>query len=497
VKISVDLAGDRREIQASPGPSLLEFLQTDSIPVNAACGGRGTCNKCRVRLTNGFLASTTADQKAFTPAEIAEGWRLSCQARPKTSIECRLPSLESIKNTPRLIEVKKLPSDFLWTDPRLVVDLGSTGVCASLIDAKLGNVVEAHLLNQQVLIGADVMTRLHYVQVNGTDRARSLLWGTLESIFAEIGKHYPLAFATASNFPILISGNSVMLSLLHGWDSSTLAVAPFRPIKLEADRSKLPSGLVVESLPLMGGFVGADALAGVVAVEDLHRPQGSWALVDIGTNTEIIIRNESGEYFYSSAPAGPAFEGGNILCGMRAEPGAISVAHFRNQNWEIETLGSDKPRGICGSGLFDLIAEGVAAGLIQKDGYLPLGRMEIVGDVKIIADDIREFQLAKAATRTAFDILADRAGTIPKQIFLAGTFAQHLRKDSLEAVGILPPAIPKVIVGNSSLDGLIHLTYLTALERKNRLSRILAQIKGVELALESDFQERFVENINF
>ncbi len=497
MKISVELAGDRRDIQGSPGPTLLEFLQTESIPVNAACGGKGTCNKCRVRLSDGFLAVTAADHKAFTPQEISEGWRLSCQARPKASMECRLPSMESIKNKARLIDFKNLPADFAFCEARVVVDLGSTGVCAALVDKNLGVILEAHLLNQQVLIGADVMTRLHYVQVNGNERAQALLTGTLASLFQAMAKKYPAGFASAADFPVLLAGNSVMVSLLHGWDSSTLAVAPFQPIKITADSSLLPSGLKIQSLPLMGGFVGADALAGILAVEEIHQPQAPWALVDIGTNTEIVIKNEQGQYFYSSAPAGPAFEGGNILCGMRAEPGAIAVARFLDDKWQLETLGSDKAMGICGSGLFDLIAEGVGAGLIHKDGYLPLGRLAITGEIKLIADDIREFQLAKAATRTAFDILADRAGARPKQIFLAGNFAQHLRPSSLDATGILPPSIPKIIVGNSSLDGLVKLAHLSSEAQAKRLELILERIQGIELALEADFQERFVENINF
>jgi uncharacterized 2Fe-2S/4Fe-4S cluster protein (DUF4445 family) len=497
VKIAVTVAGENFEIQANPGPTLLEYLRSKEIVVNAACGGRGTCHKCRVRVTEGYVAATPTDQRAFTPSEIADGWRLTCQSRPKTNMACVLPGQESTRSAPRLRWLQNLSDTESVEKPRLIIDLGSTGVVAALCAPAKGILVEAHALNRQVLLGADVMTRLQHVQAHGNERARELLLTTLQSLLETLEAAAPKAFAQAAQSEIPIAGNSVMISLLHDWDSSTLAVAPFRPIQLDSATTVLDERFHLTSLPLLGGFVGADALAGALYLELGKKLEGPWALVDVGTNTEIIVKNASGNYFYSSAPAGPAFEGGNILCGMRAEPGAIAKAEFRHQQWNLEVLGNDIARGICGSGLFDIISESLREGFVKGDGFVPLGRIEIAKGVSLVADDLREFQLAKAATKTAYEILADRAGEAPSTIYLAGTFAEHIQLASLEKVSILPAGVRKEQIGNASLMGLQAWVLAEPKIREAVLQKILGQRFHIELALENDFQERFVQNINF
>ncbi len=497
MKISVLVAGEVRVIQVPAGPTLLEFLRGEDIYVNAACGGRGSCQKCRVRVSDGFLGITAADQRAFSSKEIQEGWRLSCQARPRGNLECLLPSVESTKSPPRLIWKQKQSIVVGSQAPRLVVDLGSTGVVAALCDQENGLLLEAHVLNQQVLLGADVMTRLQYVQGHGNARARELMIQTLRSLFLALENAVPETFARSLEHEIPVAGNSVMMSLLHDWDSSTLAVAPFRPVQLASAESVIDGRYCLRSLDLLGGFVGADALSGALHLELGLKIAGPWALIDVGTNTEIIIKNSEGDYYFSSAPAGPAFEGGNILCGMRAEPGAISKARFQESSWVLETIGGDIARGICGSGLFDIIAESLDHGILHKDGFLPAARIELVDGVSLIANDVREFQLAKAATRTAVEILADRAGAMPPVIYLAGSFAEHIALPSLERVGILPEGGMKHHIGNASLLGLRDWALSDPSLRAEVLARVLDRRKGIELALETDFQERFVQNINF
>jgi len=485
---------------ASPvGARLLDYLQENSVPVNAACGGNGTCHKCRVKVTEGFSAITPKDREAFHESELASGWRLSCQSRPRTNLSLDVPSAESIRNRARVVKRSEEAKR-----PVLICDLGSTGVVVAIIDlAATGNesrvpLIEAHLLNRQVRFGADVMTRLHHAQLKGVDPLQTALIDSLKSCLDALKSDAPALFAAAFPSGMYCSGNSAMTSFLLNRSIDTLAVAPFQPDSREAGEftSEVLGGLKVKTLPLLAGFVGGDTVAGILAIEALGAAE-PWMLVDIGTNTEIVVNNGKGELWLSSAPAGPAFEGGNISQGMRAEAGAISVARHDGEAWTLETIHGDIPRGICGSGLIDILNESVKSELITEDGFVPGGRLLVTPEIGILADDVREFQLAKSATRTAADLLIERSGVTPLKIYLAGTFAQNLRLDSVDGVGLLPPGIPVSVIGNASLTGVGLYAALEEPARKKFLDRLEEMRRPVELALQDDFQERFVRNLNF
>lgn len=505
MKIKVEARSEVHELIVNPGHRLLSSLQEADIPVNAACGGNGSCTKCRVKIKEGFVGISTADRKAFSEEELQNGWRLSCQATPRTHISCLVPDVENLNAKARIV----LHKDILETPELfLTCDLGSTGVVVSIGNKKGEALVEAHLLNKQVRYGADVMTRLKVAQDRGVELLHEKLVETLELCLKEIETVVPALYSKVMNKgggpsiksggpKLYCSGNSALVSFLHNWNISELAVYPFQPLHKEAFESYSQKlGLTLHSLPLLGGFVGADTFAGLYYLKSLN-PEEPWMLVDIGTNTEIVINNGKGEWYFSSAPAGPAFEGGNIVQGMRAEAGAISHAHFLNNTWDIETIGNDKPRGICGSGLIDILFEGVKAGLIQKDGYLPTSKLALNEEIYLIADDIREFQLAKSATRTACDLLIQRAGVTPKTLYLAGTFAQHLNPTSIQGIGLLPTDVPLKAIGNASLLGTLLYAASSEEEQQDFNLEVSKRLKGVELALQNDFQDAFVKNLNF
>ncbi|MEI7440887.1 MAG: ASKHA domain-containing protein [bacterium] len=494
MKIKVESRSENFELQVNVGHKLLHFLQDAGIPVNAACGGAGSCTKCRVKIKEGFVAITAADRKAFSESELAAGWRLSCQAHPRTNLNCLVPDVENLNAKPRVIVSKEQSP---CSNPVLVCDLGSTGVVVALANESGRILVETHLLNKQVRFGADVMTRLKVAQDRGVSLLHEKILESLEPCLKEIEKASPELFAKAKQKGLFCSGNSAILSFLHNWDISSLAVFPFQPLHKESFETfseKLKINL--KSLPLLGGFVGADTFAGLYYIETL-KAQEPWMLVDIGTNTEIVLANGKGDFYFSSAPAGPAFEGGNIVQGMRAEAGAISHAFYRNSKWDLETIGQDKARGICGSGLMDILFEAVNGELLQKDGYLPDGKLMLNEEIYLVADDVREFQLAKSATRTACDLLIDRAGVRPQKIFLAGTFAEHLREESVRGIGLLPEQIPFETIGNSSLKGTLLFAIASSQEQKRYSAELLKKLKPLELALQDDFQDAFVRNLNF
>ncbi len=498
MKIRVDCRGESVDIQAPPGARLLEYLQQASVPVNAACGGKGTCHKCRVKVQSGFLGITASDRRAFRENELSQGWRLSCQALPRTNLELLLPNAESLRSKPRLIRDESALATLSATaELVLACDLGSTGVVVSLAEKGSRNsLIEAHLLNKQVPFGSDVMTRLHSAQKLGLDPLKKAVDQTIESCLAALEESDAQLFARTSGQPIYCAGNSAMTSLLHRWSIESLAVSPFQPEKREVFRSRLPGGREIETLPLLAGFVGGDTVAGILAIE-ARGAKVPWMLIDIGTNTEIVIRNEKGDYWLSSAPAGPAFEGGNIHHGMRAETGAIARARWLDGTWQLETIGRDLPRGICGSGLMDLLAEAVEHQLIHADGFVPDGKLSVTETVLLLADDVREFQLAKAATRTAAELLIERAGERPETLFLAGTFAQHLDLGSVHRIGLLPSDTPCQAIGNASLEGTLIWASMSPQARQQFVDRLEFGRRPVELALQDDFQERFVAQLDF
>ena len=356
MKIRVNLRGEAVEISSPVGARLLDYLQENAVPVNAACGGNGTCHKCRIRVTDGFLAITPKDREAFRESELASGWRLSCQSRPKTNVNLEVPAAETLRNRPRITQHNDLPEFESGREacrPGLVCDLGSTGVVVAIVDESAvsngsQSLVEAHLLNRQVRFGADVMTRLHQAQLKGIEPLRDSLLETLKICLDAVRVAAPNLFAKAFPGGMVCSGNSAMTSFLLNRSTEKLAVAPFQPDSREAGEfvAEKLDGLKVSTLPLLAGFVGGDTVAGILAVEAL-RAEEPWVLIDIGTNTEIVVNNGRGELWLSSAPAGPAFEGGNINQGMRAESGAISVARY-NSGWSVETTAKPCTRQVPG-----------------------------------------------------------------------------------------------------------------------------------------------------
>ena len=503
MKIHVRTSASESDIQFRAGPRLLDLLQESGTYVNAACGGNGTCHKCRVQVTEGLLGVSDTDRRAFKDVELKRGWRLSCQAVPKSNLSITVPIVENLRRDVR-VSTPTNPIDFregfqpseTQFAPRLACDLGSTGVVVALIGTDGRVVKEAHLLNRQIPYGADVMTRLQKAQEQGVERLQKPLLETVAKCISELRKAEPDLAAQALREPVICSGNSAMTSFLHAWPIGSLATSPFQPFTKAPGKTER-DGITLETPPLLAGFVGADTFAALVYLESLA-PRKPWMLVDIGTNTEIVIMTESGSVWCSSAPAGPAFEGGNITHGMRAEPGAISVAKYVGPHWELEVLGRDRPVGLCGSGLIDAISESLRAGLLQPDGLI-IQSIQLTEGVELFQDDVREFQLAKSATRTACEILMERAGVQIDTLYLAGTFAEHLSLESVAKVGLLPDGIPIRKVGNASLKGslLMSLASRENVFRQHLEARLKKDLVAVELALQDDFQERFVRNLNF
>jgi uncharacterized 2Fe-2S/4Fe-4S cluster protein (DUF4445 family) len=350
-----------------------------------------------------------------------------------------------------------------------------------VVDLASGEVVGVETaLNPQARYGADVMSRLQYDL-----RRPGELGRMIRDALGRMLDTQPLR-------EVLLAGNTAMHHLFCGLDVEPLTRAPFLSPTLGGYRfadGELGWPGPAEFLPCLGGFVGSDLLCGIVAtsLDEQTRPH---ALFDIGTNGEVVVGSVR-RIVCASTAAGPAFEGGRIGMGMRAGTGAIDSVHVRDGGLECHVIGGGAARGVCGSGLVDAAACGVELGLIGASGRLTNAdrRLPLAGAVALAQSDIRELQLAKGAMAAGLRMLA-RGGV--EKLYLAGAFGNYIRQASARTIGLLPEDLPVESVGNSALRGARTLL-LAPSARQERLRKIAALSRHVELAADPDFQYLYAE----
>lgn len=432
-----------------------------------------------------------------------------------------------------LIDVE--PGD--TTDRRfgIAYDLGTTTVVATLLDLGTGTpAAVASMLNKQQPFGGDVITRISATMMDpdALGTLRELAWATLAELAAEVCAE--AAVAPSEVYEVALAGNATMTALVLGIDPEPLGVAPF--IQSSADWPTLRAsdlgldlnpGARAVVFPALGAYVGGDIVAGMLA-SGLDRDKRVRLFIDVGTNCEIALSD--GETIVSTAaPAGPAFEGGAIRCGMRAADGAIEVVRLTT-DVELGVIGDVEPRGLCGSGLVDAVAELVRVGLLDATGrFIPdesakallpalADRLTMVGEERVFilhrpspqADpsecvylsqrDVRELQFAKAAISTGWSLLLQELGLTQgdvQQVLLAGSFGSYLSPASAVRVGLVPklPVLRIVSAGNVAGEG-AKMVLLSARERTGA-DALLQEVRYVELSDREDFNERFVEQLAF
>jgi len=263
---------------------------------------------------------------------------------------------------------------------------------------------------------------------------------------------------------------------------------------------KLPGNPPVRFLPCLGGFVGSDILAGLLATE-MHESDELVGLIDLGTNGEIILGNRERMVCCSTA-AGPAFEGALISQGMRAATGAISEAWADAGGIICHTIGGVEPRGICGSGLVDVIAAG-----LDLEWILPSGRIESGQDfitlspaVKLTQPDIRPPQLAKGAIAAGPRILLNRLGATYEdvsQIHLSGAFGNYINQGSAKRIGLIEFPLERVDpAGNTALRG-AKMALFHWLGEESSFEALRGRIEHVPLSADPEFQDIYVEEMAF
>jgi uncharacterized 2Fe-2S/4Fe-4S cluster protein (DUF4445 family) len=497
----------RVELRAPAGTPLRDLLFEQGVEF--PCGGQGRCRGCRIRVLKGQAEVNRAQQERLSPEEIAKGWRLACQCVVQGELEMELRQWDAA------ILVDETPFAF---QPRqglgVAVDLGTTTLVAQLLDLATGKVLAVSTaLNAQARYGADVMSRLHFAVVGGGQHQletliRQQIGALIEQLLFSAGK------PGAEIADIVVVGNTVMHHFFCGIAAEPLAHYPFEPAEggLKTFRSgalgwKLAGDPLVRFLPCLGGFVGSDVLAGILAAK-LTEQDDLVGLVDLGTNGEIVIGNKEGLLCASTA-AGPAFEGAKISMGMRASTGAISQVtlspcnspHFTEEgNVRCHVIGDGTPRGLCGSGLVDAVAVGLELGVIATSGRFSKGedRWMLAPPVALTQNDIRELQLAKAAIAAGIKLLMRRKGAKElHRLYLAGAFGNYIDRASAQRIGLFDfPPERVAAAGNTALLG--AKLALFSLDGENGLyADLRRRVTHVALNADPSFQDVFVEELAF
>ncbi len=391
----------------------------------------------------------------------------------------------------------------------VALDIGTTTVAGTLWNLQKGvQLAAASAPNPQAGCGRDVISRIAFCQQGGNNLTllRSLILGCANEVIEDIGTK--AGIDTQSIVRVTVCGNTTMSHIFAGYSPESLAMAPFEPVyKGEIMLSRAESGLDVAEdaeviiLPGIDGHVGGDITAGINAVR-LNRmsESGTVLFVDIGTNGEIVLCDE-GRLFACSTAAGPAFEGGNIACGMRAAAGAVEEIIIKDCRIIPKTIHGEKVIGICGSGLIDAAAKLLDAGMIDETGKISeTVYLDAERTVFINQKDIRELQLAKSAIRAGIKALLNRAGRKEADIakvIVAGAFGSGVKAGSALRIGLLPNVGEEKVTaaGNTAAAG-TSMALVSGEERK-RVSAIAAVTQYVELATDPAFQELFIDYINF
>lgn len=534
------LPEDRSTVADGPMDLFLAAAQCD-IWTEQPCGARMACGKCRVRVTSGEVPVTAADQRLLTDDERAAGWRLGCQLTLESDATLTVPPQTRNTATKSFGDDVLLAAGFRRTFAAVpgqsvaygvAVDIGSTSLAAALVDLADGRVCgTTSRVNPQVRYGADVITRIHFAQehADGNALLHASVVAAVGEMIAELTTQRGVS--AESVVAVACAGNATMTHAAVGADIAPLGQAPYvGSFTQEVERPAGAFGWPAHPdatalfLPMIGHHIGGDTVGAILAC-GLDRADAWQLLIDLGTNTEVVLGSARG-LFATSTAAGPAFEGANIEHGMRAAPGAIDrVRVLANGRLVVGTVANQPARGICGSGLIDAVAELHRAGVIASSGYLrsraecaaagvadrlcervieascgsgALRRVRFDGDVMLSAQDVRQLQLVKGSIAAGIDLVLRHAGVRAAEldaIHIAGTFGSFVRKESVQAIGLVPAIDPERVhfVGNAAGVG-ARLVLVDAACRESA-RRVATACEYLELAGHLDYQDAFVAAI--
>jgi uncharacterized 2Fe-2S/4Fe-4S cluster protein (DUF4445 family) len=538
--MSVELHFNGRRASVQPDSSLFDYAGTLGVNVPTSCRKNGKCKECVVEITEGMerLSQPVTEEK-----HLRDNFRLSCcckivsdsgvvrchtMRRGEMRIERHAFQLPTGNQKWKLDPAVTRNGDRILLDGEeiarstapihgLAMDLGTTTIVIRLLNLETGEVVaDSSFENPQRFGGSDVMSRIHY----DTHDPSKLLQRTLAGYLTHAIEEFPVDPQTI--YEMAVAGNSTMRDIFFRLNVYSIGQSPYRSItELEVETGRRTTTSLSETakklllpihpkarvygLPVISGHVGADAAACMLGV-NLANEGRTIAVMDIGTNTELILGNKD-RIFAASCPAGPAFEGGKISCGMPGLPGAIEKVNISdNGAIQVGVIGDVPAEGICGSGLVDLLSE-----LLRTNQINSLGRYEDGGD-KMILDvnsdspicftesDINELAQAKGANVAGLQVIFHDYGIRFEDLdvfYLAGGFGRHLNIASSKRIGLIPNIDDSKIlqVGNAAIEG--ACIALLSRSKRAELENLVRRVTHCRLEAHENFFNFFVEGCQF
>ena len=562
------------EIEVNAGMSVLEAEIRAGLRPDAPCGGLGKCGKCLVKidgevvkacqvricegetcvvetldragnekiLTDGFnrevvfepgLRMVQVELEKAKTGEKRSDWQRLLDTLAETDGEVEPGQMEvDLKLAGELYGMRRDSDEWyvIYSRRRILemrkeagrrclaaFDIGTTTIAGYLLDGADGRTLAVESrMNPQAQYGADVIMRANYALEHGTEALSMCVRKAVNEMLGSLAED--AGIRREDVFQVCVVGNTCMHHLFLGISPASLVHAPYTPAVSE--RLVLNAGdygLDVQRkaellmLPDIAGYVGADTCGCLLTLRQDLKDEIS-LMIDIGTNGEMVLGNKERLVTCSTA-AGPAFEGAKIECGMRGAAGAVDHVKFEDGKWSYTTVGDKPAVGLCGSGLIDLVAGLLDAGMLDENGVLSSGQekpgvfvlvpKEQAGTEKgvyITQKDIGEVQLAKAAIAAGIQMLEKQLGIMEDQIdsvYIAGAFGNYMDPVSAGRIGLFPETLVRKVkpVGNAAGEG-AKIALVNEREMLE-MDELVRKIDFVELAASADFQDYFIDELGF
>jgi Uncharacterized metal-binding protein len=519
IKLTVINRGEQKSFDMTSGTMLLEMLQEAGYYLPAICNGKGTCGKCKVRIMRGNVSISREDEAFFDQRELDLGYRLACVARPR--FDCIVEILGHKDSKIDVLVAADIATDGIddLATPKatkdtdecgVIIDIGTTTIAMQLVSLESGKVLQTFTtVNKQRAYGADVISRIE-ASVKGKKEALR------KSIQKDIltGINELVSTNTEKISKVIIGANATMVHLLMGYNCNNLGTYPFTPVNIDTINigisDLLDDNIGDARVTICSGistYVGGDIVSGLYAL-GFDKKEKVSILIDLGTNGEMAIGNKD-KILVTSTAAGPAFEGGNIACGVASVSGAICGVTINEGKANTTTIGGESAVGICGTGVIEAVAELLREGLIDETGlfeeeYFDEGFLLCVDEkgskIALKQKDIREIQLAKSAVRAGVETLISQYGVTYDEIenvYIAGGFGYKMSIDKALSIGLLPQELRDKIkaVGNTCLSGAYK--YLLKGDSEQDVDNIISLSSEVQLSSDKKFNELYVKYMYF
>ena len=529
---------DGKAYQLTPGKTVFDYADDLTVQVPTSCFRTGQCHECIVEIQRGMDSLQPPNE---AEAFLRDNYRLACQA-VVLDIDKDI-EFTPLRRTPRILtNAVTTDRSAPELDPRvthrdgvvyyndepidryrghlygLALDIGTTTVVANLVDLENGKTVSVSSFeNPQRFGGSDIMNRISYDGEFQGELRRALIAALNSEIMDMCERHN---FVRQEIYEIVVAGNTTMRDIFFKHDVQSIGQKPYKSLIEHAYREGTRSttsltekvrrlGIranpkaMVYSLPLIASHVGADVAADLVSIDIPSRDEVIM-LVDVGTNTEVVVGNAE-RMVAASCPAGPAFEGGGIEYGMPAYPGAIEAVKWNEGQFTCETIDNEAPQGLCGSGLISLLAELRRNNQMSPKGVFAERKQRVMSllpehGITFSREDASNLAQAKAANYCGQYIVLRHFGCVPKDItklFLAGGFANYVNLQDAIDIGFLAP-VPEanvVKIGNAAVAGATAV--LLSDQKRADIEAFVHNIEHIELETTPDFFDVFVEGCQF